>query len=173
MMMRRLVNGGDIAPLKTLVDLIEPVKIYQRYQQRPQTMLSPLTGLIDIARADAPDARRFNTFVATLASEKSCSEKAPVLASIFERWTAAGTALEPLMAVNPGLAEARQLGADLRELGEIGGEFVRGLGSGSLTREWRDAKAKRLDEIAKPKAALEFQVVAGMRKLVSGACEKQ
>lgn len=172
MMMRRLTNGADIGPLKTLVDLIEPVKIYQRYQQRPQTMLSPLTGLIDIARADAPDARRFNKFIGTLVAEKSCRENASGLATIFERWTRAGTDLEPLMAGNPGLAEARRLGADLRELGEIGSEFVRGLAPGGLTAEWRDSKAKRLDEIAKPKAALEFQVIGSMKKLVSGACEK-
>ena len=54
MMLRRLARGGDIAPLQTLVSIIEPVKEYRRYQVRPQTMLSPLTGLIDAAQADAP-----------------------------------------------------------------------------------------------------------------------
>ena len=45
-MLRRLVRNDDIGPLRTLVSVIEPVKEYRRYQMRPQTMLSPLTGVI-------------------------------------------------------------------------------------------------------------------------------
>src|SRR5687767_10221718 len=50
MLLRRLAQGRDIGPLQTLVSVVEPVKEYRRNQQRPQTMLSPLTGLIDAAR---------------------------------------------------------------------------------------------------------------------------
>ncbi|HYN26324.1 MAG TPA: hypothetical protein VES69_14970, partial [Pyrinomonadaceae bacterium] len=36
---------------------------------------------------------------------------------------------------------------------------------------WRDAKLARLDEAAKPKAALEFVVIPSVRKLVIAAAE--
>ncbi len=52
-LLRRLAQGRDIGPLQTLVSVVEPVKEYRRNQQRPQTMLSPLTGLIDAARPDS------------------------------------------------------------------------------------------------------------------------
>jgi hexosaminidase len=69
MMLRRLARGREIAPLQTLVSVVEPVKQYRRYQQRPQTMLSPLTGLIDAARPDSDAARRFNTMVDAMLSD--------------------------------------------------------------------------------------------------------
>src|SRR5829696_8911770 len=59
MMLRRLAGGADSAALATLASVVEPVKEYRRYQQRPQTMLSPLTGLVDAARPDAAGARSF------------------------------------------------------------------------------------------------------------------
>ena len=37
--------------------------------------------------------------------------------------------------------------------------------------EWRDAKLKMLDEITKPKAALEFAVVSGVKMLIVAAAE--
>ena len=39
------------------------------------------------------------------------------------------------------------------------------------TTEWRNAQLARLDEAAKPKAALEFVVITSVRKLVIAAAE--
>ncbi len=69
MLLRRLAQGREIGPLQTLVSVVEPVKEYRRNQQRPQTMLSPLTGLIDAARPDSDVARRFAATVDGLLSD--------------------------------------------------------------------------------------------------------
>jgi hypothetical protein len=46
------------------------------------------------------------------------------------------------------------------------------LSSGSAPpTEWRTAQLAKLDEAAKPKAALEFAVIASVRKLVIAAAE--
>src|SRR5205814_735320 len=63
MMLRRLAASENTGPLRTLASIVEPVKQYRRYQQRPQTMLSPLTGLVDAARPDSATAREFNSNV--------------------------------------------------------------------------------------------------------------
>lgn len=63
MMLRRLVRNDDIGPLKTLVSVIEPVKEYRRYQMRPQTMLSPLTGAVDATTPDSDAGRKFSWMV--------------------------------------------------------------------------------------------------------------
>lgn len=167
MLLRRLVNGHNISALQTLVDLIEPVKIYQRYQQRPQSMLSPLTGLIDAAQADAPKARTFNNEVQKFIAQSNNTSFYPLLFSYFNEWRAIGKRLKPLMENNPSLFEAKQLSTDLEDLGEIGLEITDILANGKKpSLDWKDAKLKRLSEIAKPKAALEFQVVESMKKLV-------
>ena len=174
MMLRRLTRGADTAPLGTLVSILEPVKEYRRYQQRPQTMLSPLTGLVDAARPDSEEGRRFNAAVDALLSD------APRLASHAEQlrdtltaWRDAGPELATLVDRSPALHEARPLAADLPALGTTGLEALSYLTRGSApTAEWRDARLKALDEAAKPKAALEFAVIQGLRQLVVAAYEQ-
>ena len=174
MMLRRLAGSHDIAALQTLVQLIEPVKLYQRYQQRPQSMLSPLTGLIDAAQADAAGARRFNKLVAEMLADKGLPKNTEVVRMIFNHWVATGKALQPMVENNPALFEAKQLAVDLQALGEIGLESLSALEKNTgATAEWRDAKLKQLAEIAKPKAAVEFHVVESLKKLVTAVQEKQ
>ncbi len=58
MMLRRLAGGTDIEALRTLVELVEPVKGYRRPELRPATQMMPLTRFVDAARADSAVARR-------------------------------------------------------------------------------------------------------------------
>jgi hexosaminidase len=166
-LLRRLVGGRDISALQTLVDVIEPVKGYQRYQQRPQTMLDPLTGLIDAALPDAGGARKFNKTVTETLAEKDNSANLKILEMIFTEWQNAGIELAPVVQNSPALHEAKQLTIDLQDLGKIGLEAVSYLEKGiKPTAAWRDEKLKKLEEIKKPKAALEFMVIESMKKLV-------
>src|SRR5205823_2171338 len=68
-MLRRLAGGGDSWALQMLASVVEPVKEYRRYEVRPQTMLSPLTGLVDASRPDSDEARRFAALVDGLLSD--------------------------------------------------------------------------------------------------------
>jgi hexosaminidase len=181
MMLRRLANNQDISSLQTLVSVIEPVKEYRRYRQRPQTMLSPLTGLIDAAQADAPGARKFNKAVNDLIAGKDAAQNAERIEKMLGDWRGAQSGLPSLMNNAPALAEARQLSADFQTLTTIAGEAFNSLkarrlntggGSGNKSAEWRDAQLKALSDIAKPKAALEFMIIDAVRKMVVEVSEK-
>jgi hexosaminidase len=174
MMLRRLAQGRDVAPLHTLVSVIEPVKEYRRYQQRPQTMLSPLTGLVDAARPDSDAARRFHALVEGLLSDAprfaSHSEE---LRRMLTAWRDAGPELEAMIDASPALHEARPLAADLAALGSAGLEALSYLSRGvAPPAEWRDARLASVEQAAKPKAALELVIVAGVRQLVVAAAEQ-
>ncbi len=165
-MLRRLLESDGTKDLETLVSLIEPVKQYQRYQQRPQTMLSPLTGLIDAAGADAVGAREFKKLIRSWMNDRSPAE-AEKLRAIFTRWRDTGGRLGPVMENAGALHEAKELPGKLKRLGEIGLEVLGILDSGSKsTGEWSDKTLAELKQIAKPNAALEFAVIAGMEDLV-------
>jgi hexosaminidase len=181
MMLRRLANNQDISSLQTLVSVIEPVKEYRRYRQRPQTMLSPLTGLIDAAQADAPGARKFNKAVNDLIAGKDAAQNAERIEKMLGDWRGAQSSLPSLMNNAPALAEARQLSADFQTLTTIAGEAFNSLkarrlntggGSGNKSAEWREAQLKALSDIAKPKAALEFMIIDAVRKMVVEVSEK-
>lgn len=173
MMLRRLARHDDIGPLKTLVSVIEPVKEYRRYQMRPQTMLSPLTGVVDAALPDAEGARRFSWMVKEfLADAPRYQLYRAELTQMLSDWQMSGAALEPVIDRSPALKEIRPLTKGLSDLGEIGLEAISYLKLGTPpVREWREASGLRLDEAAKPHAALEFMVVPAMRQLVTAAAE--
>lgn len=172
-MLRRLTGGRDIGPLQTLVSVIEPVKEYRRYQQRPQTMLSPLTGLIDATRPDSETARRLSNAVDALLSDAPRFEaRAEQAREIMNEWRNASPELEVLMDKSPALHEARPLAGDLFDLGTIGLEALSYLSRGiTPPAQWRAAKLAMIDNAAKPKAALEFAVIPSLRQLVIAASE--
>ena len=170
MLLRRLAMGADISALEALVSVIEPVKEYRRYQVRPQTMLSPLTGLIDAARPDAKDARAFNVAVEGLLAGSNRAGHAAKIRSLLANWRSKEQDLKRLVDSSPALAEARQLSDDFRTLNQIIQEAADALESASKqTSEWRNTKVKALDEVAKSKAGVEFAILPGVRKLVDAA----
>jgi hexosaminidase len=173
LLLRRLAGGRDIAPLQALVSVVEPVKEYRRYQQRPQTMLSPLTGLVDAARPDAAAARRFSALVDGLLSDapRFDSHSQQVRNTLAE-WSSVGHELDVLIDRSPALHEARPLAGDLTRLGAMGLEALAYISRGvAPPAEWRDARLAALEQIAKPKAALEFPIIPSVRQLVVAAAE--
>lgn len=173
MLLRRLAGGRETGPLQTLVSVVEPVKEYRRYQQRPQTMLSPLTGLIDAARPDSDAGRRFGALVDGLLSDAPRFEsRSRELRHVLAGWRDAGPELEAMIDASPALQEARPLAGDLSALGEAGLEALSYLSRGvAAPAEWRDARLAAIEQAAKPKAALEFVVITGVRQLVVAASE--
>lgn len=173
MMLRRLANREDIDALATLVSVIEPVKMYQRYQQRPQSMLAPLTGLIDAAQPDAEGARRFNSAVAAMLSGKDRARNAAAIGRMIDEWLASQDSLRDTFERSAALQEAKQLPADFRRLAEIAKEAFKIVADGRPKKPttWRESTLDELNEIAKPKAALEFVIVESIRRLVVAASE--
>lgn len=173
MMLRRLVRHDDIGPLKTLVSVVEPVKEYRRYQMRPQTMLSPLTGVIDAATPDAEGARKFSWMVKEFLNDAPRYQLYRAeLTQMLSEWQTSAAALGPMIDRSPALKEIKPLTKGLSDLGEVGLEAIAYLKLGQPpVREWREASVLKLDEAAKPYAALEFVNVAAVKQLVLAASE--
>ena len=173
MLLRRLAASENTGPLRTLASIVEPVKQYRRYQMRPQTMLSPLSGLIDAARPDSETARLFAANVDAFLSDapRFALDRSDLEHTLVE-WQSAGRALGPVIDRSPALQEARPLANNLATIAETGLAALAHLSSNdAATTEWRDAQLTKLDEAAKPAAALEFVVITSLRKLVIAAAE--
>ena len=172
-LLKRLANSENIGPLRTLASVLEPVKEYCRYQMRPQTMLSPLTGLVDAARPDSNAARQFAAMVDGFLSDGPRFQLYRYdLRDSLTNWRDSGTALDPMIDRVLGLQEARPLAKHLSEVGVTGLEALSYLTTRTVaTTQWRDAQLLKLNEAAKPKAALELVVVPSVRKLVIAAAQ--
>ncbi|HYU97579.1 MAG TPA: hypothetical protein VE977_02010, partial [Pyrinomonadaceae bacterium] len=87
-------------------------------------------------------------------------------------WRDAGIALDPMIDRAPGLQEARPLAKNLADVSAAGLEAINYLATGTAaTAQWRDVQLSKLDEAAKPKAALELVIVPSVRKLIIAAAE--
>jgi hexosaminidase len=173
MMLRRLVRNDDIGPLRTLVSVIEPVKEYRRYQQRPQTMLSPLTGVIDAALPDAEAARKFQWMVSEFINDGPRFQLYHAeLSQMLGDWQTAGASLNPVIDRSPALKEIKPLAQNLSQLGATGQEALTYLKLGMPPpRDWREQSLAKVEEAAKPYGALEFVVISGVKQLVNAAAE--
>lgn len=173
MMLRRLVRNDDIGPLKTLVSVIEPVKEYRRYEMRPQTMLSPLTGAVDATTPDSETARKFSWMVQEFLNDGPRFQLyRPELGQMLADWQTSGASLGPIIDRSPALKEIKPLAQNLTQLGETGLEAISYLKLGMPPpREWREQSLAKIDEAAKPYGALEFVIVSGVRQLVIAAAE--
>jgi hexosaminidase len=173
MMLRRLVRNDDVGPLRTLISVVEPVKEYRRYQMRPQTMLSPLTGAVDVATPDAEAARRFTWMVKEFLNDGPRFELYRAeLGDMLAGWQTSGASLGPVIDRSPALKEIKPLAQNLSQLGATGLEAISYLKLGMPPpRGWRETSLAKVEEAAKPYGALEFVVVAGVKQLVNAAGE--
>ncbi|HJS23312.1 MAG TPA: family 20 glycosylhydrolase [Pyrinomonadaceae bacterium] len=173
MMLRRLVRHDDIGPLRTLVSIIEPVKEYRRYQMRPQTMLSPLTGVVDATLPDSDAARKFTWMVREFLDDAPRYQLYRAeLSQMLTDWQTAGASLEPVIDRSPALKEIKPLAQNLSHLGETGLEAISYLKFGMPPpREWRETSLAKVEEASKPYGALEFVVIGGLKQLVNAAAD--
>jgi hexosaminidase len=173
MLLRRLVRNDDVGPLRTLISVVEPVKEYRRYQMRPQTMLSPLTGAVDAATPDSDVAREFTWMVKEFLSDGPRYQLyRPELSDMLAEWQTSGASLGPVIDRSPALKEIKPLAQNLSQLGAAGLEAIEYLKLGMPPpRGWREASLAKVEEAAKPYGALEFVIVSGVRQLVNAAAE--
>jgi hexosaminidase len=174
MLLRRLTGSRDVAPLRTLVDHVEPVKGYTRGSQQNGTTLLPLTHLVDAASADAIGARQVAADIDALLNDAPrFSATRDRLRARFTTWRDARPPLDALIERAPALAEVAPLVKDLADLGDAGLEALTLLEMVvTPDAEWRDRKIAVFDQASRPKAALSFPFVASMRELVFAVIER-
>jgi hexosaminidase len=153
--------------VRTLVDVVEPVKVYQRGSMREHTRHTPLTRLVDAARPDSREARRMAWLVNALLAEGN-APAGEALRTTFAAWRRAGNAVAVTSAQSPLLAYALPLARDLATVGRIGEEALAHM-AGAAPAGWAENALAALDAAAKPKAEVELVVVETVRRLVLAA----
>ena len=166
MLLNRLTNQQDITALRTLVDVLEPVKGYNRHRHASYTSYSPLTHVADAARPDAKVAREFRDLV-----DKWLKNDAPVTTKIeinqwLEKWEANDARLEATLAASPILQEIRPVSVNLAKISTIGRDALAYLTVGDQPDStWIASSNEVLETAKRPHAAVEIMVVSAIEKL--------
>jgi len=164
MMLERLTASQPTDNLKTLADLVEPIKEYGREQVREYTSVTPLNRLVDAVRPESDAGREFSKLVANWRPNKAEIRKRLVA------WRESADALVPLMRQNGLLQEDVPLAENLSAVAAVGLEALDHLDAGKpAPKSWVAEKTTLLDRAAQPQAELLLMVVAPVRKLVEAA----
>ena len=172
-MLRRIAGRKDVAALRVLADVVEPVKGYARGElaaARP-TSADPLIRLVDAARPESDTARRFAGLVDAYLADASRSSKTSVqICKLLTAWRDQHADLQPLFDNSFLLKEAQPLSEDLSALADAGLDALAALDRGErLPDAWKTAQLATVERAKKPKAQLLLMVAASVQKLIEAS----
>ncbi|SDX94061.1 beta-N-acetylhexosaminidase [Hymenobacter psychrophilus] len=180
-LLRQLAGPTDVVALRTLVQVLEPVKEYKRhFQGFTYTPSTPLNRLVDAAPAESDVARNFNCRVdslmeatVALAGRGSVFTMVPgrrnalAMRQQLQAWQANHSRLIPLLAASPTLTEYAPLSAALSAAAALGLERLALLEKQQKPdAEWQATALKQLDALNKPAGQTELAVLPVIRRLV-------
>jgi hexosaminidase len=117
-MMRDLAGGRDLQPLRTLAEVVEPVKGYARSSAREYKVTDPLTRLVDAVSPESIRAREFNALAERAATGDEAA-RAQVRKQL-EAWRDNDGRLQPHLAGSPRMKEIAPLSEGLAAVARIG-----------------------------------------------------
>lgn len=171
-MLRRMAGNDDIAPLKTLTDVVEPLKGYQRPAHAATSPLStdPLNRLVDTARPESMAARHFAAMVNSFLSGKIFPGSEARLRTQLSAWRDNQLNLQPTADKSSLVNEAMPVSQDLSALGAAGLEALDYLARGvKASEEWKTRQMAAIEAAKKPKAQVMLMVVPSVQNLIEAA----
>jgi hexosaminidase len=171
-MLRRIAGSDDIAALRVLADVAEPVKDYTREEIAvvPATSLTPLNRLVDAVRPESATARQFAEMVDALLSGHPDSGDRERMKTLLTRWRDNDAKLRPLAEQSFLMKEVLLLSQNLSELGETGLEALDYLDRGTRPPDsWKAERLALIDLAEKPQAQLLLRITSPVRRLVQAS----
>ncbi len=171
-LMRRLANSYDTKALEVLVDVIEPLKIYERNPgDTMYTVFSPYTKIADVATPDQKVAREFRKDVSAYCISKNDLLKDNILEHLY-LWKNNHVKFMELVKKSPVLAEAAGLSENLAKIANTGIEAIGYMNNNaSPPTGW---KSKGMDITAQAKeqgGRCDLQVVTAIEELIQAVGE--
>ena len=170
MLMRRLADSYDTKALEVLVDVIEPLKIYERNAgDTMYTVFSPYTKIADVATPDQKVARIFRKNVSIYCVTRDALLEKDIIEHL-KLWKANHALFLKLIKRSPVLNEAASLSENLAKIAEVGIEAIGYMNNHfSPPTVWK-SKSLEITKRAKEQGGrCELQVVTAIEELVSAA----
>ena len=169
-MLRRLANGYDVAALETLVNVIEPLKIYERNQgDTMYTVFSPYTKIADVATPDQELPRLFSRNVDNYLKDTSSSAEQIISAQLLV-WKNNHTGFLATLRNSPVLQEAVILSENLSLLAAAGQSAMEYIHAHrSAGDEWMKQQLQVVERSKEQGGRCELQVIEPIEKLIKAA----
>jgi hexosaminidase len=176
--LHRLAGTDDIIALRTLAEVVEPVKDYARMNSLKTAwdFRGPLNRLVDTVRPESDQARHFrDSLQAYIGSGYTDRAAEGEIRTLLAAWRDNDARLHPLLEQSFLLHELAPLSEDLSTLGVAGLLALDYLDKSAPSPEsWRAQQLALLERAKTPKADLLLMVVAPLQQLIeASAGQKQ
>ncbi len=169
----RIAGSADVSSLRTLAEVVEPVKDYTRMDNMkgPLDFRAPLNRLVDTARPESDQARRFHDAVqAYVASGYKDRAAEAAIRGQLTAWRDNDPRLHAMLDRSFLMGELAPLSADLSSVSFAGLFALDYLEKGSPSPEvWRTQQLSALDAAAAPRADLLLMIVPSVKQLVEAS----
>ena len=176
LMLARIAGSDQIAPLRTLVDVLEPVKGYARERLAPSepTSLTPLNRVVDAARPESEGARKFSASVDALVSGTLKPGVEPQVRTMLTKWRDNDANLQPLATKSVMLQEVMPLSRDLSTIAAAGLQALDYLDRGEKApADWETQQLALVQQAYEPKAQVLLMVAPAIQKLIQASAGEQ
>jgi hexosaminidase len=172
-MLHRMTGTDDISALRTLADVVEPVKDYARMDsvKGPWDFRAPLNHLIDAVSPESDAARHFGAQVQAYIQSGYKDQTAETqIRALLTTWRDNDRKLHPILDQSFLLHEVAPLSEDLSALGVAGLEALDYFDKSEPSPEsWRKQQLALVDRAKRPKANLLLMVVAPVEQLIESS----
>jgi len=175
-MLQRLAGSAsteEFAGLRTLTDVIEPVKDYTRERTAPAVPTSgtPMNRVVDAVPLESDAGRRFNELVEQFLAA-ACHDPAAEagLRAQLTTWRDNDAILQPLAQRSFLVKEVAANSQDLSALGAAGLAALDAIAKGQPAPDsWKTQQLAILEQVKKPKAQLLLIPAPAVQKLIEAA----
>jgi len=171
-MLRRIAGADDIAGLKALADVLEPVKDYTREETAPApaTSASPLNRVVDAVRPESATARQFTDAVNELVGGAAKPGVEARVRELLNRWRDNQVELQSQFEKSLLLKEVAPVSQSLSALGAAGLAALDYLDrSEPAPAAWVTAQLALVEQAKKAQAQLLIMVAPSVEKLVQAS----
>ena len=164
---------AEFAALRTLADLVEPVKDYTRSQTAPAeaTSLTPMNRVVDAIPLESDAGRHFGELVDQFLAS-ACRDAATEarLRAQFTVWRENDAKLQPLAQRSFLVKEVAATSQDLSALGAAGLAALDAIGKAQPAPDsWKAQQLAIIEQVKKPKAQLLLMPAPAVQKLIEAA----
>ncbi len=173
-MLKRMAGSADIAALRVLADVVEPVKDYNRWSSEdkgPINFHSPLTRMIDAANPESEMGRNFGSMVQSYV-QGGFKDQAleSQLRSWLTLWRDNDSKLRPMLERSSLLQEDEPVSQNLSALGAAGLQALDYLDKSQQAPDsWKSQQLAMIEQAKKPSAGLLLMVALPVQQLVEAS----
>jgi hexosaminidase len=172
-MLHRMLGSDDIASLRTLVDVLEPVKDYARAEsiKLPADNSVPLNHLVDAVSPESDVARDFRDLVQSyIQSGYKDHDAVEKIRALLTKWSVNDAKLHPQLEQSFLLKEVEPLSQDLSAVSTAGLAALDYLDKSEASPDaWRTLQLSLMTSAKTPKAEMLLIIVDPVQQLVDAS----